>query len=277
MGRVYLCLGKNAEVPFYFERARVHVWNVEELCFFLKENIWVLEPALLSSELTGWVGEQCGLSQLASKLELSLQKEKPMEAFVQELFGYTCYYDKEELRKMEKVLSANADADELKRQKARGDYFLENGRLLLALSEYEELLSKPVGAKTEVLAAVWHNRGVAQAGLFWFDRAADSFEQAYRICQTAETARQYLAAKRMLLTPQEYVDFLAQRPDLYQASLELERQLEQYETAWMASEAQADISQALEARKEGSAHLCEEMVTEKIGPLQDKYRQAVAK
>ena len=175
----------------------------------------MLEPTLLSDELIGWIRVQCGLSQLASKLDAALKKEKPVEGFVQELFGYTCYYDKEELHKMEKVLSANLDADELMRQKVRGDYFLENGRLILALSEYEELLQKPVGAKSEFLASVWHNRGVAQAGMFWFERAADSFEQAYRIFQGEETARQYLAAKRMLLTPQEYVDFLAQKPDLY--------------------------------------------------------------
>lgn len=277
MGRVYLCLGKNAEVPYYFERARIHIWNVEELCYFLKENIWVLEPTLLSDELIGWIRVQCGLSQLASKLDAALKKEKPVEGFVQELFGYTCYYDKEELHKMEKVLSANLDADELMRQKVRGDYFLENGRLILALSEYEELLQKPVGAKSEFLASVWHNRGVAQAGMFWFERAADSFEQAYRIFQGEETARQYLAAKRMLLTPQEYVDFLAQKPDLYQASLALEKQLEQCEDAWMESEEQKGLQQALEARMDGAPDVCEEIVNEKIGPLQDKYRQAAAR
>ena len=30
MGRVYLCLGQNAELPYYFEKENVHLWNIEE-------------------------------------------------------------------------------------------------------------------------------------------------------------------------------------------------------------------------------------------------------
>ena len=127
MGRVYLCLGQNAEVPYYFERARVHIWNIEELCYFLKENIWALEPSLFSEGLTEWIGQQCALTQLAARLELTRKKEKAMENFVQELFGYTCYYEKQEVENLLKVLRANADTDEHRRRKSRGDYFLENG------------------------------------------------------------------------------------------------------------------------------------------------------
>ena len=42
MGRVYLCLGQNAELPYYFEKAKVHIWNIEELCYFIRENAWIM-------------------------------------------------------------------------------------------------------------------------------------------------------------------------------------------------------------------------------------------
>ena len=48
MGRVYLCLGQNAELPYYFEKAKVHIWNIEELCYFIRENAWIMEPELLT-------------------------------------------------------------------------------------------------------------------------------------------------------------------------------------------------------------------------------------
>ena len=51
MGRVYLCLGQNAELPYYFEKAKVHIWNIEELCYFIRENAWIMEPELLTKEL----------------------------------------------------------------------------------------------------------------------------------------------------------------------------------------------------------------------------------
>jgi len=75
MGRVYLCLGRNAEVPYYFERARAHVWNIEELCYFVRENAWLLEPSVLGKELMLWIGEQCKLPELAkSAAELGAER-----------------------------------------------------------------------------------------------------------------------------------------------------------------------------------------------------------
>ncbi|MBR2950233.1 MAG: hypothetical protein IKC46_10240 [Lachnospiraceae bacterium] len=277
MGRVYLCLGQNAEVPYYFERARVHIWNIEELCYFLKENIWALEPSLFSEGLTEWIGQQCGLTQLASRLELTQKKENTMENFVQELFGYTCYYEKQEVENLLKVLRANADTDEHRRRKSRGDYFLENGSFVRALEEYDELLKKPMGADSFLLAAVWHNTGVAQAGMFWFEKAAQSFGQAYRISQNQESARQYLAAMRMLLPAQEYVDFLSQKPDLYQASMGLERQLEQCSTEWMQSEVYNRFSEAAAKKEDGRADEYDRFMQENISRLQDEYRQAAAR
>ena len=50
MGRVYLCLGQNAELPYYFEKAKVHIWNIEELCYFIRENAWIMEPELLTKD-----------------------------------------------------------------------------------------------------------------------------------------------------------------------------------------------------------------------------------
>ena len=96
MGRVYLCLGKNAEVPWYFERARVHIWNVEELCYFVQENAWLLEPEVLDEKLAAWVGEQCGLPDLARQLFAATREKDPVAAFVGALLDYTGYCTKQQ-------------------------------------------------------------------------------------------------------------------------------------------------------------------------------------
>ena len=81
MGRVYLCLGQNAELPYYFEKAKVHIWNIEELCYFIRENAWIMEPELLTKELIDWVAQQCGLPKLAVLLNDSLKEEDCVTAF----------------------------------------------------------------------------------------------------------------------------------------------------------------------------------------------------
>ena len=48
MGRVYLCLGQNAELPDYFEKAKVHIWNIEELCYFIQSVLALTEIDIYS-------------------------------------------------------------------------------------------------------------------------------------------------------------------------------------------------------------------------------------
>ena len=96
MGRVYLCLGQNAELPYYFEKAKVHIWNIEELCYFIRENAWIMEPELLTKELIDWVAQQCGLPKLAVLLNDSLKEEDCVTAFAACMFSYTGYCPQEQ-------------------------------------------------------------------------------------------------------------------------------------------------------------------------------------
>ena len=276
MGRVYLCLGKNAEVPYYFERARMHVWNVEELCYFVRENAWVLEPALLGDELADWIAQQCNLPELAAVLKKAGREEKPVSSFVKALYLYTGYFPLEEVGQVEKILRINESSSELERTRARGDYYLQNGRFVVALQEYDSLLQGLTGMDPTFLGRVYHNRGVACAQLFFFDKAADSFERAWKLTKSKVSAKQYLAAKRFELEEREYVNFLAERPDLYEASLTLEEEVRRGEGQGKLTEEAAYVLQAADARRDGAAHTSGQMVEEKIRIMQDEYRNHVA-
>lgn len=275
MGRVYLCLGKNAEVPYYFERARAHVWNIEELCYFLRENAWLLEPSLFGRELTDWVAKQCALPDLSRMLYAASQEEKPVMGFVKVLFRYTGYCTMEEADQVEKILKLNESTGAYERTKARGDYFLENKKFVLALQEYESLLQELKGMDPSFLGKVYHNSGVAQAQLFLFEKAASSFEQAWKLTGSGASARQFLAAKRLALGEQEYVAFLAEHPDLYDASLGLEEQVQRCSHSWKQSEDAVLVLHATEALKDGAAHICRQMVKERTELLKEQYRSCV--
>ena len=112
---------------------------------------------------------------------------------------------------MQKILQTNAGNNETDRAKARGDYFLESGKYFRALQEYEPLMKQLTGAKPEIVGSVYHNAGCAYAGLFLFDRAAAAYEKAWKLLRDKRSAAGFLAAKRMELSEQEYVDFLAKK------------------------------------------------------------------
>ena len=276
MGRVYLCLGKNAEVPWYFERARAHIWNVEELCYFVQENAWLLEPDVLDEKLAAWVGEQCGLPDLARQLFASSREKEPVTAFVGTLFQYTGYCTKQQEQQVEKILRINESSGEAPRAGARGDYFLESRKFALAIREYDGLIREFKGMDPAFLGRVYHNLGVACAGLFWFERAADAFWQAWRLLRTKESALQFLAAKRLGLGEQGYVAFLANTPDLYQISLEFEKRMEACDLAWRESEDAAFILHVGEARRDGGGGLSANRLSERLSALENDYRSCTA-
>lgn len=275
MGRVYLCLGKNAEVPYYFERAKIHVWNVEELCYFIKENAWLLDAGVLGGELTQWVGQQCMLPELAAKLTAAGREEKPVQAFVRTLFSETGYCSMEDAAQVDKILQINESAGSLERARARGDYFLDSGKYVMAIREYEELLQGLTGMEPAFSGRVYHNCGVAYARLFLFERAAALLEKAWRLLRTKETAQQFLAAKRFALGEQGYVDFLADCPDLYQESLALEERIQQTEDGWRKSEDAAFMLQVADARRNGEAHRAQQMLAGRIEELEEAYKNCV--
>ena len=159
MGRVYLCLGKTAEVPWYFERARVHIWNIEELCYFMQENAWILEPEVLNEKLAAWVGEQCGLPELARQLYAATKEKEPVTSFADALFEYTGYCTNQQRRQVEKILRINTGSGQAQRAKARGDYFLECRKFVLAVREYEGLIREYKGMDPAFLGRVYHSPG----------------------------------------------------------------------------------------------------------------------
>ena len=269
MGRVYLCLGQNAELPYYFEKAKVHIWNIEELCYFIRENAWIMEPELLTKELIDWVAQQCGLPKLAVLLNDSLKEEDCVTAFAACLFSYTGYCPQEQALQVQKILQTNAGNNETDRAKARGDYFLESGKYFRALQEYEPLMKQLTGAKPEIVGSVYHNAGCAYAGLFLFDRAAAAYEKAWKLLRDKRSAAGFLAAKRMGLSEQEYVDFLAKNPELYQISLLVEEQLKDCRQKWQGTPGQVFCASMEGALQNGSGDICQKQ-------LEKEYREAVS-
>lgn len=276
MGRVYLCLGQNAELPYYFEKAKVHIWNIEELCYFIRENAWLMEPEMLPEDLIGWIVQQCALPKLAGRLREALKEEDCVTAFAACLFSYTGYCPQEQAQQVQKILHTNAGNSETDRAKARGDYFLESGKYFLALQEYEPLMKQLTGANPEIVGKVYHNAGSAYAGLFLFDRAAAAYEKAWKLLRDKKSALGFLAAKRLGLPEQEYLDFLAGNPELYQISLLLEDQLKNCKQQWEETKEHAFIASVEEAMRNGSENIGRNLLTEKLKELETEYREAVS-
>ncbi len=237
--KVSLSVGNYAVRPFYMEGLGYHVYCAEELCYCLKENAFLLDADLMNDKLLGWLGQDCGLGELADELSVMVHKKGSLSAFVIRILEYVGFYDLETMREVEQTLKRGAGLSMLEKRKLRIDQLLDLRKFAAAQAEYDGLLrlweetsSQGGAAGADLKARLLHNKGVALAGLMRYGQAARAFYQAYETDGSLESLRCYLAAKRMELEDKEYVAFAAGLPEYTETALQLEKDVELLNRRW---------------------------------------------
>ena len=272
MSRVHLCLGRYAKIPYEFEAARTRVFCVEELSYFLKENAWHLDDSIFTMKLADWVEEQCNLPELAQKLRFLVRCKSKPENFVRQIFEYTGYYDPQELKETLKQVAAGADIAVAEKRKARGDYYLESRKYVLALQEYRNLLNSGELLAPSVEAKIYHNMGIAQVRLFLFEKAAVYFEKAWLLGKEEKSLIAWLSSLRMYMKEPEYLNFLTEHPDYYETSLRVERQMSKRKESWVNARNESVIASMKGAFFSGEEAECSRLMENELDSMKEKYR-----
>ncbi len=233
--KVSLSVGNYGAVPYCLEGLGLRVYCVEELCYCLKENAYLLDVDLMSDRLVAWLDQECGLKSLAEELYRMVHHKGSLSAFVIRILDYVGFYDQEILQEVERTLKKGAGLNVLEKRKLRVDQLLELRKYGTALAEYDGILEaweESAWGGAELKSAIWHNKGVAYAGLMRYDRAAEAFYTAYETDGKEESLKCFLAAKRMELKSQDYVSFAAEHPEYQELALELEKEVEGLNLGW---------------------------------------------
>ena len=273
MGRVLLCTGKSAKTSYCFDKLGIRVWSVEELCYCLRENAFLLDREIVSKRLVEWLETECELPELAKSLYHLLHQKESLAAFVVKILEYTGYYDADVLTQVSQTLQSGASLSDYEKKKKRGDFLVENHKYAKALQEYEWLLKELPDGEWEVRAGVLHNKGVALAGLFLFEAAAVEFLAAYQLNPLQEYYRDYLAAKRMQYDDKEYISFVAELPQAYDISLQLEREVDGILEDWENGEELKGLTELFMLKENGQKNLYYEEIDMRAQVLKDRYRE----
>lgn len=238
--RVSVCVGDYATTPYCIPGLELNVYSMEELCYCIKENAFLLDFSLMNDGLIDWIERQCGLKNLARELYQLAHKNGSLSAFAMTILAYTGLYDENVIRETVQVLKKGAGLSTVEKRKSQIDYLVRQKKFLPALRGYDQLLEswgefeqdqeQPPAASAR--ASILHNKGVAFAGLMLYGQAANCFREAYRISGSEDDYIEYLAAKRMELPEGDYVAFAAEHTGNYQCVLQLEKKLEQLIREW---------------------------------------------
>lgn len=238
--RVSVCVGDYATTPYCIPGLELNVYSMEELCYCMKENAFLLDLSLMNDGLIDWIERQCGLKSLAKELYQLAHKTGSLSAFAVAILAYTGLYDGNVIREVEQVLKMGAGLSTVEKRKSQIDYLVRQKKFLPALRGYDQLLENWGEYEKEqeqqpaasIRAAILHNKGVAFAGLMQYGRAAECFLEACGTGGSPEDYMEYLAAKRMELSESDYVAFAAEHSGNYPYVMKLEKRLEQLTQEW---------------------------------------------
>lgn len=278
---VRLCVGAYASRPYCFKGWNLRVYCVEELCYAMKENAFLLDTDIMSDRLLDWLDRECELPELAEELYSLVHKKGSLSTFVGRILEYSGFYCAEDIEQVILTLKKGAGLNLLEKRKLRIDHLVEQKKYLAAISEYnallaswEEALGRKKSMGEELKAAILHNLGTAQAGLMRYTQAADSFRQAYETDQNPESLKCFLAAKRMELSDKEYIAYAASVPNSADTVLELEKIAAGLNARWQQ---EADYMRLVERGylREEDERSYQEDSDNRLRALKESYRSMV--
>ncbi len=238
--RISICVGEYAAVPYCVPGLELSVHCIEELCYCIRENAFLIDASLMNDDLVNWIDKDCGLADLARELYPMVHKKGSLSSFVTMILEFTGLYDGTVTGEVEQTLKKGAGLSGIEKRKSQIDYLVKKKKYGAAIRGYEELLSQwqemlkeggelPAG---KVRSGILHNKGVAFAGLMLYAQAAECFLEAYGIEKDNRLYEDYLAAKRMELAEEAYIAFAAENPQGYEAALKLEQKMEELKKNW---------------------------------------------
>lgn len=206
MSGYILCQTKKAETPYYIENISVNIYTLEELCYYLYQNLYLIDRTVVNEELCGWIEKELELPALAAKLRPHLGKFADMEDILYPVFKEINYLTYEELKSLNARLTKLNREHPVARKKQKGDALVRNGMYVQAMKVYQEILEEGIPSEAEegLEARVYHNLGCAYSYLFQMEKALECFEKAWEKEKSTGNLKTYLLAYRSIKTPIEY-------------------------------------------------------------------------
>lgn len=232
MGKVIVCVGKYGKIPYYMSHVGINLYSIEELCYYLKENVYLLDKEIMNFKLVDWIDEELGLEELGKSLRSLIRNDGTLSSYVAIILETAFYCKKEEIKELEQIIRDNSKLDIYEKRKKRADYFAKNKKYSVAISEYEKIL-KDVDKQDYILTtSIYHNIGVCLTKLFLFERAAFWFYKAYEMNGRKDCLILYMSAMKLAFAAADYGEKMLSKLEAAEVEGELNLKLEHIVSQW---------------------------------------------
>ena len=210
MSGLIFCSYKRAARPYYLESAGKNIYSIEELCYFLQDNIYLLDENIMTPEFCGWLETELQAVALSEKLRQLMDGRKGFRAFCMQIITDSGYFSKNEMQFLGMKLQKMDHQSNYENRKIKADQLMERGKYLAAVLEYRNLLGHASKSPSDVRVSgdIWHNMGTAYAKMFCFERAVSCYERAYELSHRADSLKAASQAVCFLEESERVMKFL---------------------------------------------------------------------
>lgn len=252
MSQLYLSMGSLSKTPYYLSGLGLNIYSMDELCFYLVKDSYILDNDLLDSKLCDYIEDQLNLKNIADIMRELIGRNAPLGELVTTLLETTGYCDDEEIKRIRQILVDNASLSFASKRKKRGDNLVEAGKYTRAIEEYQYVLSNvKIEDEPELCSAIYHNIGSAYAQMFLMDKAIEYYKKAYDVNHDKESLTLYLAAKRMKMRGDEFERMVVRCGYDDKTIIEAQQRLHSAEIESEDSEYAEDLKRIVELKSKG--------------------------
>lgn len=189
-----LCQGKVAKKPYIMPYTRQKVYSLEELCYYIYNNIYTINEEFFEESLARWLREEADQPVLARKLHVLMQENPNLKDLVVTILCGCDYYQEDEIYELVDILDDINNLPFYKKKKIKADNYLRAGQYTKSLMEYNKLLNGSYAGNfsTEEYGDILHNVGIAHFYASSFAEAENDFREAFVRNNKRESLRQYL-------------------------------------------------------------------------------------
>ena len=255
MGSYVLCQPKKATKGYYLESISTNIFSIEELCFFLYHNIYLLDDTIINEALCQWIGRDLGFKSLGAKLSSQLREGIDIEGFVLPIFKEINYLSHEEYKSLGIKLEQLDEQPAIVKDKLKGDCLIRYGKYINGLKVYQDILKKveETNLGGQFNGTVYHNMGCAYARLFQMDEARECLRKACELLHTKAAIKSYLGILHMTQTVEEFDKEALRLGVDDNTKAEIINELKMGETGEVISSSYSEFQKAKEDKEQGDS------------------------
>lgn len=210
MGSLILCRKKKAEQPYEITRIHRKIYSIEELCYYLCNNLYLIDYTIMNEKICEWLSVELDMQELGKELQELIRRQGSIEQFVMKILGYAKINTKQEMAHIQNVLDRLKNQKEVERRKYKADNLLESGESESAILVYLSILrdKKEEGYDDLFYGKIYGCLGAAYGRELLYEEAASMYEKAYQICGDDTMLRAYLYACSKYMQEDDYQELV---------------------------------------------------------------------